>query len=123
MKAEDTAAVLEAVVAAGPSGAMVVGLVGDEGFVTTLVGLMVVAAKLSRNGEHSDKWRFGLFLLILHGLLKRTQDVRTDPRLWCERCHPPPAGADRRDGIDRSGRGTSDSAQQLHPSRGQQSHK
>lgn len=51
MKLEDTAAALEAVVVAGPSGAMVVGPVGvgGVGFVTTLVGLMVVAAKLSTN--------------------------------------------------------------------------
>lgn len=51
MKVEGTAAALEAVVVAGPSGAMVVGLVGvgGVGFVTRLVGLLVVAAKLSRN--------------------------------------------------------------------------
>lgn len=60
MKVEAAAAVLEALVVAGPSGAMVVGLVDGEVFVTPLVGLMVVAARRSRNGQHSDKWRLGL---------------------------------------------------------------
>lgn len=66
VKVEATAAVLEALVVAGPSEAMVVGLVGGEGFVIPLVGLMVVAAKLSRNREHSDKWRFGLFVFFFY---------------------------------------------------------
>lgn len=123
MKVEATAAVLEALVVAGPSGAMVVGLVDGEGVVTPLVGLMVVAAKLSTNREHSDKWRFGLWFLILQGLHKLGRDVSTDPRLWCECFQSPPAGAHRRVGIDPSGRGASDSARQLHPTRGQRSHK